>query len=88
MSPPSVGSAWSSSSRDNGAWLPSSAVLIVVVCVVSSRDFDADSLDGTAKGDGGTDDDANETWAWGRGAGIVVVFVREKKSAINEESWD
>ena len=52
------------------------------------RGFDAHSLDGTAKGDGGTDDDAKETWAWGRGAGIVVVFVREKKSAINEESWD
>ena len=48
---------------------------MVVVCAVSSRDFDVDSLDGTAKGDGETDDDADATWVWGRGASIVVVFV-------------
>ena len=34
-----------------------------------------DSLDGTTKGDGKTDNDADATWAWGRGAGIVAVFV-------------
>ena len=53
----------------------SSAVLIVVVCAVSSRGFDVDSLDGTVKGGGETDDEADATCAWGRGAGIVVIFV-------------
>ena len=75
MSLPGAGSASSSSSRPNDAWLPLSAVLIVAVCAASSRGFDVDSLDGTAKGDGETDDDADATWAWVRGAGIVVAFL-------------
>ena len=49
MSPPDAGSAWFSSSRDKGAWLPSSTVLIVAVCADSLRGFDVDSLDGKAK---------------------------------------
>ena len=75
LASPGTGSAASSSSRHNDAWLPLSAVLIVAVCAVSSSGFDVDSLDGTTKGDGKTDNDADATWAWGRGAGIVVVFV-------------
>ena len=75
MSLSGAGSASSSSSRPKDAWLPLSAVLIVAVCAVSSRGFDVDSLDGTAKGDGETDDDADATWAWVRGAGIVVAFL-------------
>ena len=35
---------------------------------VSSLGCDVDSLDGTVKGDGETDDDADATWACGRGA--------------------
>ena len=73
MSLPGAGSASPSPSRPNDAWLPLSAVLTVAVCAVSSLGFDVDSLDGTAKGDGETDDDADATWV--RGAGIVVVFV-------------
>ena len=48
-----------------------------------------DSLHGTEKGDGETDDDADATRVCGRGAGIVVVvvFVSEK-STMNEESRD
>ena len=82
---PGVGSASSSCSRPNDAWLPLSEVLIVAVCAVSSRGFDVDSLDGTAKGDGETDDDADAMWACGRGAGIVVVvvFVRKALSTKN-----
>ena len=34
----------------------------------SSRGLDVDSLDGTAKGDGDTDDDNDATWACGRSA--------------------
>ena len=85
MSLPGAGSASSSSSRPNDAWLPLSEVLIVAVCTVSSRGFDVDSLDGTAKGDGETDDDADATWACYRGAGIlvVVVFVRKALSTKN-----
>ena len=75
MSLPGAGSASSWPSQPNEAWLPLSAVLIVAVCTVSSRGFDIDSLDGTAKGDGETDDDADAACAWGRGADIVVVFV-------------
>ena len=49
MSPPDAGSTWFSSSRDNGAWLHSSTVLIVAVCADSLRGFDVDYLDGKAK---------------------------------------
>ena len=86
MSLPGAGSALSSSSRPKDAWLPLSAVLIVAVCAVSSRGFDVDSLDGTAKGDDETDDDADATWAWGKRANIVVVFCEGEKNLIVEES--
>ena len=78
MSLRGAGSTLLSSSRPNDAWLPLSAVLIVAICAVSSQCLDVDSLDGTAEGDGETDDDANATC--GRGAGIMVVVVFARKA--------
>ena len=42
-----------------------------------------DSLDGTAEGDGETDDDANATCGRGAGIMVVVVFVRKALSTKN-----
>ena len=83
MSLRGAGSTSPPSSRPNDAWLPLSAVLIVAVCAVSSRCLDVDSLDGTAKGDGETDDDANATCGRGAGIMVVVVFVRKALSTKN-----
>jgi hypothetical protein len=71
-------------SRDNGAWIPLSAVLIVAVCTVSSRRLDVDALDGAVKGEGETDEEADANG--GSGAGSVVAFC--EKSVINEKSRD
>ena len=80
MSLPGAGSASSSSSRPNNAWLPLSAVLIVVVCADSSRGFDVDSLHGTAKGDGETDDDADATGC-GVGEQVLWTSLGERRKA-------
>ena len=80
MSLPGAGSASSSSSRPNDAWLPLSAVLIAVICADSLRGFDVDSLDGTAKGDGETDDDADATGC-GVGEQVLWTSLGERRKA-------
>ena len=74
-------------SRDNDAWLPLSAVLIVAVCAVSSRGLDVDSLHGTAKGDGETGD-ADATCVRQRSRNRGRGRLCEKRVVNDEESRD
>jgi hypothetical protein len=75
----SPGGARLSSSQDNGTWLPLSAVLFAASC---SRGLEVDALDGAAKGEGETDEEADAMW--GRGAvsfvsvGVLDALLRRK----------
>jgi hypothetical protein len=57
---------------------------MAAVCTVSSRGLEVNALDGAAKGEGETDEEADATG--GNGAGSVVVFC--EKSVINKKSRD